>query len=197
MRNGSIGGIRPAVNRPQKLTSVVNIYVGNIPFTATEEGLKELFESYGEVVSVSIVLDRETGRSRGFAFVKLGTREAAERAIEELNGREWMGRNLMCNEARGRDSAPLARGGGSGSNAPRGVSGGTRSGSSSSGDDAGRRPPDTVRRFGQGGQKNESDRRGRDDDRSRDRKKKMPPEKERRANNRDWSRYVDDDEDVE
>ena len=78
----------------------MNIYVANINFRATEDGIRQLFESYGEVKSVKIVTDRNSGRSKGFGFVELGDDEGGRRAIEELNGKEFMQRPLVVNEAR-------------------------------------------------------------------------------------------------
>lgn len=75
------------------------LYVGNIPFKVTEEGLKAYFSQWGEVLSVAIITDRETGRSRGFCFVEM---ENAEKAIAEANGKEYEGRRLTVNEARER-----------------------------------------------------------------------------------------------
>jgi RNA recognition motif-containing protein len=76
-----------------------NIYVGNLPWKTTEEEIKELFEKFGEVLSVKIVKDRETGRPRGFGFVDM---ENADAAISELNGKDFGGRALRVNEARER-----------------------------------------------------------------------------------------------
>ena len=69
-----------------------NIYVGNLSFGATEEALRTLFEAYGTVDRVSIITDRDTGRSKGFGFVEMAASAEADRAIAELNGREWDGR---------------------------------------------------------------------------------------------------------
>ena len=80
--------------------SVINIYVGNLPFEAVEDELRELFEAYGQVDSAKIILDRFTGRSRGFGFVEMADREEGMRAIEELNSKEFKGRSLRVNEAR-------------------------------------------------------------------------------------------------
>ena len=79
---------------------MTNIFVGNLSFGATEETLRSTFESYGTVERASIVTDRETGRSRGFAFVEMTNAEEAERAITALNGRELDGRAINVNEAR-------------------------------------------------------------------------------------------------
>ncbi len=77
----------------------MNIYVGNLPFSATEDDLKEVFSSFGTVVSAKVIMDRETGRSRGFGFVELGD-NSARKAISELNGAEYDGKVLTVNEAR-------------------------------------------------------------------------------------------------
>ncbi len=80
----------------------MNIYVGNISFRTTEEDLIDLFAQFGDVASAKIITDRETGRSRGFAFVDMDNQDEGLAAIEALNGREHMGRNLTVNEARPR-----------------------------------------------------------------------------------------------
>ena len=76
------------------------IYVGNINYHATEEDLKNVFSEYGEIASVKIINDRETGRSKGFGFIEM--KSGAEKAIEELDGKEFQGRRLRVNEARPR-----------------------------------------------------------------------------------------------
>ena len=78
----------------------MNLYVGNISFTVTEDDLKSLFEDYGTVSSVKIVKDRDTGQPRGFAFVEMSTAEEGQKAISELDGKQHEGRNLKVNEAR-------------------------------------------------------------------------------------------------
>lgn len=80
----------------------MNIYVGNLPFSYDSQQLEELFSQYGEVESAQVILDRDTGRSRGFGFVELAD-DAAKRAIEELDGSEVDGRNLTVNEAKPRN----------------------------------------------------------------------------------------------
>ena len=97
----------------------MNIYVANIPFKASEDELRELFEQHGEVSSVKIILDRETNRSRGFGFVEMSDEESAKQAINALNGYSFIGKELLVNEARPKTDAP--RGGGFGN---RGGSGG-------------------------------------------------------------------------
>ena len=76
------------------------IYVGNLPFTATSESLSEIFASFGQVDSSKIVMDRETGRSKGFGFVEMTAEEEANTAIEKLHGSDFGGRALTVNEAR-------------------------------------------------------------------------------------------------
>jgi cold-inducible RNA-binding protein len=76
------------------------LYVGNLPFSATEDQVKEFFGQFGEILSVKIITDRATGRSRGFCFVEM---ENADAAMAELNGKEFGGRKLMINEARERE----------------------------------------------------------------------------------------------
>ena len=80
-----------------------NIYVGNLPYRATNEELKEMFEQYGEVASARIITDRETRRSKGFGFVEMSDEASADKAISELNGSDWQGRALRVNEARPRE----------------------------------------------------------------------------------------------
>jgi RNA recognition motif-containing protein len=77
----------------------MNIYVGNLSFSTTQEELENLFSQYGEVESVRIVRDRQTGRSRGFGFVEMNS-EQGKVAIQELNGKEFGGRNILVNEAK-------------------------------------------------------------------------------------------------
>jgi RNA recognition motif-containing protein len=78
----------------------MNIYVGNLNYASTEEGLRRLFEAYGEVGDVSIIRDRETGRSRGFGFVEMPNEEEARAAIAELDNKEFDGRLIKVNQAR-------------------------------------------------------------------------------------------------
>jgi RNA recognition motif-containing protein len=78
-----------------------NLYVGNLSFTATDTALRTAFAQFGEVVSVTIVADRDTGRSRGFGFVEMA--DGADAAIEGLNGKELQGRILTVNQARPRN----------------------------------------------------------------------------------------------
>jgi RNA recognition motif-containing protein len=102
--------------------SVKNLYVGNLPFSTTDEQLREAFSRYGTVVGAQVIVDRETGRSRGFGFVEMS--EGAEAAIEAMNGAEFQGRTLTVNEARPREERP--RGGSGGRGGRGGFGGGSR-----------------------------------------------------------------------
>jgi RNA recognition motif-containing protein len=76
------------------------LFVGNLPFSATEQDIRDLFEQDGrKVLEVRLISDRETGRPRGFGFVEMGSQEDADRAIRALNGKPFGGRNLTVNEA--------------------------------------------------------------------------------------------------
>lgn len=86
------------------------IYVGNLPFSATEDAVRELFAQHGTVESVALIMDRETGRPRGFGFVEMARQDAA-RAIQSLNGQDMGGRPLRVNEAQDK---PRGNGGGGG-----------------------------------------------------------------------------------
>jgi RNA recognition motif-containing protein len=91
----------------------VNIYIGNLSFETTEESLRQAFEGYGEVSTVSIVTDRYTGKSRGFGFVEMASKGEAEAAITGLNGQELDGQTLNVNEAKPRtEKGGGGRGGG-------------------------------------------------------------------------------------
>ena len=100
------------------------LFVGNLSFNTTEESLMAAFQEFGEVVEARLMTERETGRSRGFAFVEMATAEAATKAIEEMNGAVLDGRPLRVNEAEARPE----RGGGGGGGGFRGGGGGGRGG---------------------------------------------------------------------
>ena len=104
----------------------MKLFVGNLSFQTSSQQLEELFAQAGTVQSAVLVTDRDTGRSRGFGFVEMASREEGEAAIRQFNGMEVDGRNLTVNEARPREE----RGGGGGGRGPRGGGGG-----------GGRRPP--------------------------------------------------------
>src|SRR5262245_59581263 len=93
---------------------MVNIFVGNLSYQTTQSELQAAFASYGNVERVSIVTDRETGQSRGFGFVEMSDRAAADAAISRLNGTEMNGRALNVNEARPREQGGGNRGNGRG-----------------------------------------------------------------------------------
>jgi RNA recognition motif-containing protein len=99
-----------------------NIFVGNLNFNTGEDDLRQLFEQYGQVDRVSIMTDRDTGRSRGFGFVEMTNAEDGEKAIAALNGTDLGGRTLNVNEAR--PKAERAGGGGGGRGRDRGDRGG-------------------------------------------------------------------------
>lgn len=101
----------------------MNIFVGNLSFDASENDIRTAFEAHGAVSSVNIVMDRETGRPRGFAFVEMPDGAEAKAAIEALNLTEINGRNITVNEARPK---PERRGGGGGGGGRRGGGGGRR-----------------------------------------------------------------------
>lgn len=92
----------------------MKLYVGNLAFQTSGFELEELFGEHGTVQSANIVEDRETGRSRGFAFVEMSSKEEGENAIAELNGKEFNGRSLTVNEAKPREDRGGSRGGGRG-----------------------------------------------------------------------------------
>lgn len=96
------------------------IYVGNLPFTATNESLSEVFGAFGSVDSSKIITDRDTGRSKGFGFVEMSDSSAADQAIEKLNGSDLGGRSLTVNEARPMEKREGGFGGGSSRGGDRG-----------------------------------------------------------------------------
>jgi RNA recognition motif-containing protein len=98
------------------------LYVGNLSFRVTNEDLHDYFAAAGTVESANVVFDRETGRSRGFGFVEMGSEDDANNAIAQFNGQEYDGRNMVVNEARPRED----RGGGGGNRGGGGGGGGSR-----------------------------------------------------------------------
>lgn len=81
---------------------MTKLYVGNLPFSATEDGVRQLFSAHGSVEKVSLITDRDTGRPRGFGFVEMSNADAS-RAIQALNGKDYEGRALKVNEAQERE----------------------------------------------------------------------------------------------
>ena len=92
----------------------IKLYVGNLPYKTTGDDLNDLFSQVGEVLSASVLEDRETGRSRGFGFVEMEDRDAGNEAIERFNNAEFQGRNLVVNEAKPREERSGGGGGGRG-----------------------------------------------------------------------------------
>ncbi len=90
----------------------MKIYVGNMSFDSSEAELRKAFEAHGTVDSVTIIMDRDTGRPKGFGFVEMSNDAEAKKAIEGLNGKDFMGRTLNVNEARPRTDGPRGGGGG-------------------------------------------------------------------------------------
>ncbi|MCL4250622.1 MAG: RNA-binding protein [Anaerolineae bacterium] len=88
------------------------LYVGNLSYSTTQEQIHELFSQVGEVVDVAIIIDRDSGRSKGFGFVEMATDEAAQEAIRRYNGSTLDSRTLTVNEARPREERPRYGGGG-------------------------------------------------------------------------------------
>src|SRR6185295_14585831 len=115
----------PALHTIQRIEKEMGtkLYVGNLSFRTTSDELRDAFAAVGTVESASVIEDRDTGRSRGFAFVEMGTAEEAAAAIEQFNGKEFGGRNLTVNEAKPRADRG-GRGGGYGGGRDRGGYGG-------------------------------------------------------------------------
>ena len=110
----------------------MNIFVGSLPFKIVESELQEIFEEYGEVASVKIIMDKATGRSKGFGFVEMVNEEEAKKAIEELNNAEVEGRTIVVNKAEEKKEGSRPAGGGF-----RGGNGGGFRGGNSGGGDRG------------------------------------------------------------
>ena len=106
--------VLPAQLKDRKELKVKNIFVGNLDFAATDSSVRAMFERYGKVDRVNLVTDRDTGRSRGFAFVEMSNTEEADKAIAGLNGTEFGGRALNVNEARPKTQGAGGRGNGGG-----------------------------------------------------------------------------------
>jgi RNA recognition motif-containing protein len=130
----------------------MDIYVGNLPYTATEEDVTDLFAAYGPVERVKIITDRETGRSKGFAFVTLGDQSQLNAAIEALDGQDYQGRALRVNASEPKEARPggFRSGGGGGGGGGGGYGGERRGGGGGGGCKGG----------GGGGYKGGGDRRG-------------------------------------
>jgi RNA recognition motif-containing protein len=84
----------------------MNIYVGNLPYSATDADLRQLFEKHGEVASAKVIIDRETNQSKGFGFVEMNDNAKAQAAITALNGQQLKGRAMRINEAQPKEARP-------------------------------------------------------------------------------------------
>ena len=92
----------------------MNIYVGNLIFDVSEDDLREAFEQFGEITEVRLIMDKYSGKSKGFGFVEMPSKAEAEKAIEEMNGKEFKGRALSVNEAKPKTDRGGRGGGGRG-----------------------------------------------------------------------------------
>lgn len=90
----------------------MNIYVGNLPYSVSEDDVRQAFEAFGEVASVSMIKDKMTGQPRGFGFVEMNDDGEAQAAIDALNGKDLKGRAMVVNAARPREERPMGGGGG-------------------------------------------------------------------------------------
>ena len=106
--NSLEGAVRNRVSMSAKL------FVGNLSFNATENQLQDLFAAHGNVIEVDLIMDKFSGRPRGFAFITMENKEGADAAVQALNGKEFEGRALTVNEARPREERPRGGGGGGG-----------------------------------------------------------------------------------
>jgi RNA recognition motif-containing protein len=113
------------------------LYVGNLPYTVRDEDLQQSFSEYGSVSSAKVMMERDTGRSKGFGFVEMGSDAEAQAAIEGMNGQSLGGRSLVVNEARPMEARPPRTGGFGG---PRGGGGGGGFGGGGGGDGGFRSP---------------------------------------------------------
>ena len=114
------------------------LFVGNLSFNMTENDLQDAFAAYGTVIEANLMMDRMTGRARGFGFVTMSSPEDAQKAIEALNGKEIDGRALTVNVARPREERPAGGGGGGGRRSGGGGGGGGYGGGSGGGGGGGR-----------------------------------------------------------
>ncbi len=117
------------------------LYVGNLPYTVRDDDLQQAFSAFGAVNSAKVMMERDTGRSKGFGFVEMGSDAEAQSAIQEMNGQSLGGRSLVVNEARPMEPRPPRTGGG-------GFGGGRREGGFGGGNDGGFRSP-----YGGGGRR--------------------------------------------
>jgi RNA recognition motif-containing protein len=109
-----------------KVIMSTKLFVGNLSFNTTQNQLQDLFAAHGTVLEVDVIMDKFSGRPRGFAFVSMDTKEGADAAVQALNGKEMDGRALTVNEARPREERPRSSGGGGGGGGYGGGRGGRR-----------------------------------------------------------------------
>jgi RNA recognition motif-containing protein len=102
------------------------LYVGNLTYDVTDSGLEQMFQPYGTVQSAQVIMDRDTGRSKGFGFVEMGNDNEAQAAIQAMNGKQVDGRQLTVNEAKPREDRGGGRGGSGGGRGGYGGGGGRR-----------------------------------------------------------------------
>ena len=121
----------------EELIMAKNIYVGNLSYSVGNGDLESLFSQFGDVSRAQVIQHRDTGRSKGFGFVEMDDEDSAEKAIEELDGSEFEGRNLTVNEARPREDRPSRGGGGGGGGGGYGGGGGGGGYDSGGGGDGG------------------------------------------------------------
>jgi RNA recognition motif-containing protein len=120
LRVGRMNKFHPLI----QFLKIMNIYIANIPFKASDNELKELFEAYGEVSSSKIIMDKETQRSRGFGFVDMPDDTAGREAINKLNGYNFLGKDLVVNEAKPKEDNRSGGGGYKGGSGNRSGGGG-------------------------------------------------------------------------
>jgi RNA recognition motif-containing protein len=112
---------KPELSDFTKGTSMGNkLYVGNLAYSVNDDSLKQQFSAFGSVVSAQVMMDRDSGRSKGFGFVEMGSESEAQAAIRGMNGKSVDGRDVVVNEARPKEARPGGFGGGGGGGGRRG-----------------------------------------------------------------------------
>jgi cold-inducible RNA-binding protein len=124
------------------------LYVGNLPYTVRDDDLQQAFGAFGHVSSAKVMMERDTGRSKGFGFVEMGSDSEAQSAIQGMNGQSLGGRSLVVNEARPMEARPPRTGGFGGGRREGGFGGGGRDGGFGGGNEGGFRSP-----YGGGGRR--------------------------------------------
>lgn len=98
-----------SINAHVHRDSIMNIYIGNLAYTVSEDDLRDAFSEFGQVNSANIITDKFSGRSKGFGFVEMSNDSEAREAIESMNNKDWKGRNITVNEAKPREERPARR----------------------------------------------------------------------------------------